>query len=173
MIHYNKLGSLKVSTISSRSEYGRLGPVGEMTSDRSEQFSSWTQVASVYLYIMMTDNTVMILLILDVKNYKVFLIVLRAILKFQVTLYFCGFQPRAEIVHVIVNIFSPFNWAEFKPRVKNSPWNQASLPVYHNHQYCFSIIYRMLFGKVISFHVNLRCLIECGNHDRKPNGKTK
>ena len=115
----------------------------------------------------------MILLILDVKNYKVFLIVSRAILKFQVTLYFCGFQPGAEIVHVIVNIFSPFNWAEFKPGVENSPWNQASLPVYHNHQYRFSIIYRMLFGKAISFHINLRCWIECDNHDRKPNVKTK
>ena len=67
----------------------------------------------------------MILLILHFKNDTVFLIVSRVILKFQMTLYFCGFQPRAEIVRVIVNIFSPINWAEFKPGVEKAPCNQA------------------------------------------------
>ena len=41
------------------------------------------------------------------------------------TLYFCGFQPRAEVVHVIVNIFCPFNRAEFNPGVEKAPCNQA------------------------------------------------
>ena len=75
----------------------------------------------------------MILLMLYVKNDTVFLIVSRAILKFQLTLYFCKFQPRAEIVHVIVNIFSPFNWAEFNPGVEKAPCNQALSRAKHEH----------------------------------------
>ena len=42
--------------------------------------------------------------------------------KFQVTLYTvsCIFQPKAEIIQVIVNIFSPFNRAECNISVENS-----------------------------------------------------
>ena len=37
------------------------------------------------------------------------------------TLNFCEFQPRAEIVYVIVNIFSPFNRTGFNPRDEKAP----------------------------------------------------
>ena len=75
---------------------------------------------------------------LYVKNDTVFLIVSRAILKFQLTLYFCEFQPRAEIVHVIVDIFSPFNWAEFNPGVEKAPCNQALRACLHKSRLSYN-----------------------------------
>ena len=74
---------------------------------------------------MTTNNTVMTLLILLVKSETIFLIVSRATYKFEGALCFCGFQPRAEIVYVIVNIFRPFNMAKFNPGVEKAPCNQA------------------------------------------------
>ena len=67
----------------------------------------------------------MTLLILLVKSETIFVIVSRATQKFEGTLCFCGFQPRAEIVHVTVDIFLPFNRAKFNPGVEKAPCNQA------------------------------------------------